>query len=106
MSIRSRVTVHPERSGKISAELDIEHPEYPKALRVQRACEVVKRWARALPLYRGQIVVVTPHTLKDKGEDGEGQLFVNGNLVARFSVTMVTPPAPVAALFAVDGEQS
>lgn len=104
MTVTSRITVHPERSAKISAELFIEHPVYPKSVRVTRAVEVVTKWARARPLYKGKEVVVTAHTLKEKGEDGEGQLFVNGSLVARFSVVQYIKPEPVPALFAVDGE--
>lgn len=104
MSIKSRILVHPERSAKISKELFIEHPVYPKSKRASRAVEAVTAWARALPIYRGKTIFVDDGTLKALGEDGEGQVFVDGALVSRFSVTRVPDPEPVSALFAVDGD--
>lgn len=104
MTVTSRITVHPERSAKISAELFIDHPTYPKSVRVTRAVDVVTKWARALPLYKGKDVFVDGATLKSLDEAGEGHIFVDRSLVARFSVVQYVKPEPVAALFAVDGE--
>lgn len=104
MTIRSRILVHPERSGRISKELFIEHPVYPKSKRASRAVEAVTAWARALPIYSGKSVFVDSGTLKALGEDGEGQVFVDGALVSRFSVTIVPEPEPVSALFAAGGD--